>query len=196
MRRARLALSQFDLECETSDRYATFRGIANCQTKMILGYACGDANVKLTTDDLAEAIRRLRYDFAFVGIQDYFGASVSLAHEMLSPQLEVSTEAQVETKAASHGYTHSEQDLALHNLTTSGYRDMDYDLYDAALQLFKERLDEYDLPLQENTYQQWRKEGTRQGRPRGFRGSSTRVFGDQMSQRKHPSLETATRDEN
>ena len=88
------------------------------------------------------------------------------ADEMLSPQLEVSTEAQVETKAASHGYTHSEQDLALHNLTTSGYRDMDYDLYDAALQLFKERLDEYDLPLQENTYQQWRKEGTRQGRPR------------------------------
>jgi hypothetical protein len=47
--------------------YASLPGFTGCQTKMVLGYACGDSKVQISPDMLQEAKRRVAIDFAFVG---------------------------------------------------------------------------------------------------------------------------------
>ena len=62
--------------------YAALPGIAHCQTKMVLGHDCG-ADVALAIGDGPEAIRRVREEFLFVGLQDDFRRSVALLHAAL-----------------------------------------------------------------------------------------------------------------
>lgn len=57
--------------------YANLSGIASCQTKMVLGYNCGVAK-KLTAANLLEVNRRLRRDFAFVGLTEESEATAAL----------------------------------------------------------------------------------------------------------------------
>ena len=50
--------------------YAQFPGIMNCQTKMVLGHACAK-DISLSSDDLDEAKRRVKYDFLFIGLTEF-----------------------------------------------------------------------------------------------------------------------------
>jgi hypothetical protein len=48
--------------------YAHTDGIASCQTKLVMGSLCGKSVMKaLKPSDIAEAKRRIRYDFLFIG---------------------------------------------------------------------------------------------------------------------------------
>mmetsp|Transcript_58371 Transcript_58371/g.114798 ORF Transcript_58371/g.114798 Transcript_58371/m.114798 type:complete len:321 (+) Transcript_58371:78-1040(+) len=57
--------------------YFNVSGISACQTKMVLGRECGTVD-PLAPTDLTEALRRLRYDFAFVGLTEESEASARL----------------------------------------------------------------------------------------------------------------------
>ena len=136
--------------------YATSRGIASCMTKMVLGKACG-ADVDLTAADLREAIRRVREDFLFLGIQGHFRASVQLAHKMLAPGLAPDESKQVDGSAAHHGYSKRQQDVAMRNLS-SWVDAFDQPLYEAALALFEERCAAHGVALDDNAHQSWRRD--------------------------------------
>lgn len=58
-----------------------FPGIRGCMTKMVLGYNCAN-RVKLTTQDLEQAKRIVRSQFAFVGLTEQWEESVRLFHGM------------------------------------------------------------------------------------------------------------------
>lgn len=47
--------------------YASVPGFDSCQTKMVLGYYCGQDVKGVTSEGVAEAKRRIEYDFAFFG---------------------------------------------------------------------------------------------------------------------------------
>lgn len=65
--------------------YARLPGMAACQTKMVLGVACGvDRNV--SDAERREAARRVREDFAFVGLQDKWAQSTELFARMFGLQ--------------------------------------------------------------------------------------------------------------
>jgi hypothetical protein len=49
--------------------YANYPGIASCQTKMVLGYTCGQP-IELSEVHMAEARRRLEEDFVFIGLTE------------------------------------------------------------------------------------------------------------------------------
>ena len=49
---------------------------------MVLGYQCAQPRVDLTQADLMEAIRRIKNDFAFFGLTDYYTETVCLFHRM------------------------------------------------------------------------------------------------------------------
>ena len=120
----------------TIQDYARYPGIAHCQTKMVLGIHCGEA-VDVTPAMSREAIRRLREDFRFVGVQDHWRASVQLAlaefNATSSAELVL-----VESAQARHQYTKRERAAAMANLTA--YEDVyDEALYDAAAALLRER---------------------------------------------------------
>lgn len=57
--------------------YVQLPGIASCQTKMVLGKECGEVT-SISEDDMAEALRRLRYDIPFVGLTEESEASARL----------------------------------------------------------------------------------------------------------------------
>jgi hypothetical protein len=61
--------------------YAESAAIRGCQTKMLLGRACAE-NIQLEEADIAEAVRRVKEEFAFVGITSRWRASVCLFHRM------------------------------------------------------------------------------------------------------------------
>lgn len=61
--------------------YIELPGILGCQTKMVMGYLCGD-KVEITPEFVREAKRRIRDEFLFVGIsKPYFQDSIALLHE-------------------------------------------------------------------------------------------------------------------
>lgn len=64
--------------------YAQLPGIVSCQTKMVLSKECG-APVTFSTAELKEAERRIRYDFAFVGLTEESEASARLFLAMYRP---------------------------------------------------------------------------------------------------------------
>lgn len=58
-------------------------------TKMLLGITCGHM-VKLTEEDVTEAIRRIHEDLAFVGIVEYWDQSICLFHRMFGGAIDES----------------------------------------------------------------------------------------------------------
>ncbi|KAJ1411627.1 hypothetical protein B484DRAFT_482615, partial [Ochromonadaceae sp. CCMP2298] len=57
--------------------YASLPGIANCQTKMVLGRDCGRV-ADLSAEEVGEAVRRVRQDMRFVGLTEESDASAQL----------------------------------------------------------------------------------------------------------------------
>ncbi len=140
-RRLRLAMP-------TIQAYARYPGIAHCQTKMVLGIHCGEA-VDVTPDMSREAIRRLREDFRFVGVQDHWRASVQLALAEFNATSSVEL---VKSAQARHQYTKRERAAALANLTA--YEDVyDEALYDAAAALLRERCAARGILVEANAHE-------------------------------------------
>ena len=133
----------------TIQAYARYPGIAHCQTKMVLGIHCGE-DVQVTPDMSREAIRRLREDFRFVGVQDHWRASVQLA--LAAFNASSSAELLVESAQARHQYTKRERAAAMANLTA--YEDVyDEALYDAAAALLRERSAARGIPVEANAHE-------------------------------------------
>ena len=57
--------------------YVQLPGIASCQAKMTLGRECGET-AEVTSGDIIEARRRIRFDLAFVGLTEESEASARL----------------------------------------------------------------------------------------------------------------------
>ncbi len=74
----------FYFRVDVEDRikhYIELPGILGCQTKMVLGYLCG-TDIDVSPAMIAEAKRRIREEFLFVGIsKPYFNESINLFHE-------------------------------------------------------------------------------------------------------------------
>ena len=132
----------------TIQDYARYPGIAHCQTKMVLGIHCGEA-VDVTPDMGREAVRRLREDFRFVGVQDHWRASVQLA----LAEFNASSSAElVQSAQARHQYTKRERAAAMANLTA--YEDVyDEALYDAAVALLRARCAARGIPVEANAHE-------------------------------------------
>ena len=132
----------------TIQAYARYPGIAHCQTKMVLGIHCGEA-VDVTPAMSREAVRRLREDFRFVGVQDHWRASVQLA----LAEFNASSSAElVQSAQARHQYTKRERAAAMANLTA--YEDVyDEALYDAALALLRARCAARGIPVEANAHE-------------------------------------------
>jgi hypothetical protein len=134
--RARLAKTM-----PTVQAYARYPGIAHCQTKMVLGHHCGSL-VKVTPAMGREAVRRVREDFRFVGVQDHWAASVALFRADHNGTGSSAAGAQ-------HRYTRRERDAALANITD--YTDVyDEALYRAALDLLRARCAARGIPVEAN----------------------------------------------
>ena len=132
----------------TIQAYARYPGIAHCQTKMVLGIPCGEA-VDVTPDMSREAIRRLREDFRFVGVQDHWSASVQLA---LAEFNATSATELVKSAQARHQYTKRERAAAMANLTA--YEDVcDEALYAAAVALLRARCAARGIPVGANAHE-------------------------------------------
>lgn len=75
--------------------YARYLGIPHCQTKMVLGYHCGNNIPTFTKEEMVEAKTRIQFDFAFVGITEepeatynLFLAMFGLGHVADHPKLD------------------------------------------------------------------------------------------------------------
>ncbi len=58
-------------------KYAQWPGLKGCYAKLLTGRAC-NSDVSLQSSDVALAVSRLRRDFAFVGLTEFFDVSVCL----------------------------------------------------------------------------------------------------------------------
>lgn len=122
----------------TIEDFARYPGIAGCQTKMILGYACS-APVSLTANDALEAVEILRDYFAFVGITDRWKDSLHLFHAMLG-----GTVHSMELVHVRRGPAHAtETSLSLTDKEIGQLDPVDWTFYRAALSLFNRRMREY-----------------------------------------------------
>ena len=95
--------------------YADLPGISGCQTKMVLGFECA-RDLAITEAARAEAVRRLREDFAFVGLQEQWESSVELLWRMFgvpgAPRPGVDTATDTHYRQGSYNRTQARRDLA------------------------------------------------------------------------------------
>lgn len=132
--------------------YATLPGIMSCQAKMVLGSECGQP-VRLSNSSIAEAQRRIRYDFAFVGLTEESEASARLFLAMYQPNNEDSLIDQEQivgtlNHAPRMNQAHtSETNMALlHILQQHDWQDRpDEEVYAEAVEVFFERCSAYGI---------------------------------------------------
>lgn len=138
--------------------YSQTRGIKSCQTKMILGYACG-ADVVLTENDLIEAKRRLREDLYFFGLTEESVASANLFLAMHHKDGENPLRTNIHDKSFGLPFNFRSNRLIsnhnakshhklVHDLTTAGWTDpFDEALYMEASMIFYERCRLYNISV-------------------------------------------------
>lgn len=118
--------------------YVAHPALANCMTKMVLGFACA-SSVEISPDMLIEARRRVRDDFAFVGLTHAWNESVCLFHRMWGGRtLAVEFE---NVRLGGYRSTPSSADASY--LREIGYTDLDTELYAEVETLFYRRLRQY-----------------------------------------------------
>ena len=146
--------------------YVQLPGIANCQTKMVLGKECGEVTA-VSEEDMVEALRRLHYDIPFIGLTEESEASARLFLAMFSfpkaksdgkvlvvdmdkQQHEENVDFMVQSVSLAprmnKGHT-SELNAELRDvLRQHGWRDVpDETLYTEAVRLFYERCKMYQI---------------------------------------------------
>merc|ERR1712224_633058 len=122
-----------------------------------MGHMPGQAGVKLTDNDLTEALRRVSSteDFAFVGITEKYDESVCLFHAMYGGS--VSPVEFKNTHPASAYKTNDETKLSFERVSGSSlynesileafdFHDrFDEPLYERVVEVFNKRLEQYDI---------------------------------------------------
>lgn len=147
--------------------YVQLPGIANCQTKMLLGKECGEVTA-VSEEEMAEALRRLREDVSFVGLTEESEASARLflamfrfpqgvthAKELVvdmdkkeyAENVNLLVQSVGQAPRLNKGHT-SELNTELRDvLRQHGWRDVpDETLYTEAVRLFYERCKVYQIP--------------------------------------------------
>lgn len=71
-------------EMDAFHTFVTWPDLRACQTKMVLGHFCNQ-NISLGEKELKEAQRRIREDFLFVGVLEFYHESVCLYHQVGPP---------------------------------------------------------------------------------------------------------------
>lgn len=125
--------------------YASLDGMSGCQTKMVLGFDCGEMT-ELTDKHLEEAKRRLRYDMAFVGITEESKATADLFLAMYPNPLLSSTTLSLLNNSyrlrprKNKDHTNQVNEQLRFTLTSNNWVDrFDGELYSFARALFHER---------------------------------------------------------
>ncbi|KAK3233048.1 hypothetical protein CYMTET_56634 [Cymbomonas tetramitiformis] len=144
--------------------YAMHPGVTGCQTRMLLGHSCVDRNWRATEADVVKAERRLTR-LAFIGITEYFDASVCLWHAMYggraprvafhnmrpgiypppAPPRELVSEAE---EQAVQGSPSTPKNMSAKESLTSRLQELDsadMRVYTFAKRIFLERLREYGV---------------------------------------------------
>lgn len=126
--------------------YARLPGLTGCQSKMVLGRYCA-SQYDLTHKDAREAKRRLREDFAFVGLTERWFDSVKLLYAMFG---DAPSECEVKLsyrKIRSNIYEKFKKDehkLVIETLKRHRWVDyFDKRLYVEAERIFELRFDHY-----------------------------------------------------
>ena len=131
-------------------QYVQLPGMTGCQTKLTLGHNCGagEKEIKVGKAEMEKAKKRMREDFAFVGLTEYpieteklFRAmygGVELIH--LQPQKIKYRENKKHT-SLSHAELYT-------NLTSYNWKDpIDEEFYEEAKKIFFERCKLYKVPI-------------------------------------------------
>lgn len=133
--------------------YAQLPGIASCQAKMVLGRECGEP-ATISPAQLVEAARRMRHDFAFVGLTEESEASARLFLAMYRPEASPTAPVTHEelinglysTPRANVHHTTELNDELLAVLRKHQWRDApDEAVYAVAVELFFERCARYGI---------------------------------------------------
>ena len=119
--------------------YAAAPGIAGCQVKMLTGQWC-NAVVRVAREDAAVAIRRLSTALAFVGITDYWNASVCLFAAQFGAAPGAADFAN--SRPTPYGGQRARHES---QVADSGLERFDFALYAAAVRLFAARLDAHGI---------------------------------------------------
>jgi hypothetical protein len=131
--------------------YVKLHGINACQTKMVMGHACGGPDNFLNEQKLKEAKRRIRYDFAFIGLTEESVATAQLFEEMHGhwrPLIEQNMSMPYELKHRKNKQTTSHKYTILRELLLkSTWVDFfDDELYKEAQRIFYERCNHFFIP--------------------------------------------------
>lgn len=132
--------------------YVQLPGIASCQAKMTLGRECGETS-PVTAEDLVEAVRRVRYDLAFVGLTEESQASAQLflaMYPVILSKQEADTGGKIDESVllaavgtaprTNADHTHKVNEELYNVLKDNQWRDTaDEVVYRAAVEVFYER---------------------------------------------------------
>lgn len=138
--------------------YVQLPGIASCQAKMTLGRECGEVNA-ISDEDLVEAVRRVRFDLAFVGLTEESRASAQLfmaMYPVVLSQQEVQADGKVDESAllsavgtaprTNADHTHQVNEVLFGVLRDHHWQDKaDEVVYRAAVKVFYERCRLYHI---------------------------------------------------
>ena len=111
---------------------------------MVMGYTCG-TNIEITPEMVAEAKRRIREDFLFVGIsKPYFQESIALLHEHFKHEYGDQPLRPVEVEAIRSSSHTTDADEARTYLKSLGFDDpYDRELYNEAFAIFSSQYATY-----------------------------------------------------
>ena len=128
--------------------YTKYPGIEHCQTKMVLGYECAK-EMSLNNEDFEEAKRRIKYDFLFIGLTE-FPLQTEELYRFMFPKETTDIEAikpYRKVRQNSNHNNHSNYELRK-TLEEKNFSDFyDDQLYQEALNIFKERCSAYNISL-------------------------------------------------
>lgn len=128
---------------------AAIPGFDSCQTKMVLGYRCGEA-VDLTPSDMVEAKRRIEHEFLFIGISGEEEAAARLFYVMhgfnssepfLTPALHHYNRNPYNPKNINQQQISAKEDLLAYNWNDKH----DMELYHHAESIFYTRCQQYNI---------------------------------------------------
>lgn len=131
--------------------YANHPEIPSCQAKMVLGYHCG-SNVVITATMIAEAKRRLREEFLFVGLTEEPQATLHLFHAIFGG-MNVGINDKIRRNT---GHTVEVHDQLVEILRQHHWSDTpDEEVYREAARIFYARCEKYGIAtVHGNVFQQ------------------------------------------
>uniref|UniRef100_A0A7S1EFJ6 Sulfotransferase domain-containing protein n=1 Tax=Hemiselmis andersenii TaxID=464988 RepID=A0A7S1EFJ6_HEMAN len=120
----------------TAEEYAAFPGIAGCQTRMLAGYPCASERHPVTSAMLELSLSRMQ-NLTFVGLTAHWGLTIRLFHAMFGGE------------CWEGSWTHlrrGDYDPSLSSALRPEDDPHDWEVWKAAVKVFKRRLKEFGFP--------------------------------------------------